>query len=161
MNLTYPQLDAGQYFLKISGAAGGYALHFNPPLLTNGDLDLSPAPVGPGQTLTLNGSVEELTTLETYTVQINWGDGSPQTTVNLAADSSDFEATHTYAKVGEYPITATVIAASGVSGSGTDTAAIEPVISNRRERRIGQDEKDLQEKLKKGALRYWLEFPIL
>ena len=99
LNLNYPQVDAGSYFLNISGAAGAYALHFNPPLLTNGDLNLSPAPVGAGQSLTLDGSVEKLASSQTYTVQINWGDGSQQTTVNLAADSSDFEATHTYAKV--------------------------------------------------------------
>ena len=56
----------------------------------------NPSTVAVGGTTTLSGSVSDAGTLDTHTIQINWGDGSPVTTLNLAAGAGGFSASHQY-----------------------------------------------------------------
>src|SRR5439155_433901 len=67
--------------------------------------DLSPSNLAVGfanaaineeDTATLNGSFTDPGVLDTHTVVINWGDGSPSTTLNLAANVLNFSANHPY-----------------------------------------------------------------
>lgn len=126
VNLTYPQADGTHYLLRVSGAAGGYALQFNPPLVTADDLQLSPDMVTSGQLLSLNGMVEEFVAPESYTILVNWGDNSHQTVLTLAADANDFEASHAYSQPGNYSITVTAVAATGLVGDATVIVSISP-----------------------------------
>jgi Tol biopolymer transport system component len=64
-------------------------------------------PAAVGSPLTVNGNVSDLGTLDAQTVNINWGDGSPVTTLNLAAGVTNFSANHTYAALGAYAVTIT------------------------------------------------------
>src|SRR5207244_4116106 len=54
------------------------------------------AAINEGNTATLNGSFTDPGVLDTHTVVINWGDGSPSTTLNLAANVLNFSANHLY-----------------------------------------------------------------
>ena len=125
LNLSVPQVDGGQYFLEVSGAAGGYALHFNAPLLDANSLEVSESPILAGQAFTLSGSVQDIAEPVGYTIQVNWGDGSAQSTLTLGAGINDFKAAHTYSQAGSYPIVVTAVDASGITGSGTIKAAVE------------------------------------
>ncbi len=63
--------------------------------------------IGSGQSVTVSGSFTDLGVLDTHTVVVDWNDG---TTSNATVDqeAGTFEATHTFAGVGQYTITATV-----------------------------------------------------
>lgn len=137
LTLTYPHVNGGQYFLKVSGDAGGYALHFNPPLLDANSLDLSENPIIPGKALILDGTVEEFAGTEAYTVTVNWGDGSAQTVLTLPTEANNFQTSHSYVQPGRYSIVVSAVAATGLTGNATITATISdlttvnpPVITN-------------------------------
>ncbi|MBI5757591.1 MAG: autotransporter-associated beta strand repeat-containing protein, partial [Planctomycetales bacterium] len=60
-------------------------------------LTISPATtVDENTTITLDGTLTDPVFGATHTVDINWGDGSPVTTLNLAAGIFTFQTTHTY-----------------------------------------------------------------
>jgi Tol biopolymer transport system component len=67
----------------------------------------NPLPVVVGTPLTLTGTISDPGTLDTQTVNINWGDGSPNTNLNVAAGVTNFSANHTYAALGAFPINIT------------------------------------------------------
>lgn len=77
------------------------------PTLNN--IAFSPSPINVGNPTTLSGTVNDVGALDSHAVVINWGDGSPTTTLNLAAGVSNFSATHQYNNTGNYTalITAT------------------------------------------------------
>src|SRR5581483_1036808 len=102
LTLTYPQVAGGQYFLKISGAVGGYAIHFNPPVLTSDSLELDTDSLEPGVSFNLGGQVEDSGNPLSHTIIINWGDGSAQTTLTLPPGDTTFQAPHQYAQVGNF-----------------------------------------------------------
>ncbi len=74
-----------------------------------------------GQSVTVSGSFTDLGVLDTHTVVVDWNDG---TTSNATVDqeAGTFEATHTFAGVGQYTITATV--ADDDDGSAQATAIV-------------------------------------
>ena len=59
-------------------------------------LGLSANPITENDSVTLNGSFADPGTLDPHTVVINWADGSPNTTLNLAAGVLAFSASHSY-----------------------------------------------------------------
>jgi hypothetical protein len=63
----------------------------------NVSLALSTDALDEGQSLALSGSFTAPGPLDTYTVVIHWGDGSPDTSIDLPAGSRAFSAEHLYA----------------------------------------------------------------
>jgi hypothetical protein len=59
-------------------------------------LGLSAAVIDEGDEVTLSGSFFDPGVLDTFTVVIDWGDGSEVTELSLAAGVQEFEATHAY-----------------------------------------------------------------
>jgi hypothetical protein len=86
---------------------------------TLGSLALSPSTVTVGSPATLSGTISDVGTLDTHVVSINWGDGSSNTTLNLAAGATNFSASHTYNAAGNFTITVTATDDDGGSDSGT------------------------------------------
>ena len=62
----------------------------------NIQLGFASNPINEGDTATLNGTFTDVNPQETHTVDINWGDGSPDTTLNLGANVLNFTANHPY-----------------------------------------------------------------
>jgi len=92
------------------------------PVVTN--LTLSATSINENDPpITLNGTFTDPGVLDTHTVDINWGDGSADTTLQLAADVLNFSALHRYIDdpagqpFGSFPITVTVTDNDGASGS--------------------------------------------
>ena len=77
------------------------------------------APTVLGSPTTLHGSVNDPGTMDTHTVNINWGDGSAVTSLDLAAGVSTFSANHTYLALGAYTV--------NVSAADDDGGAANPV----------------------------------
>jgi PKD repeat protein len=71
-----------------------------------GSLSLSPSSVVDGQLLTLSGTFTDPGTAGTFTLTVNWGDGS--STEQSLGTARSFSATHTYAAAGPVTISATV-----------------------------------------------------
>ncbi len=66
----------------------------DPP--TNLVVSVSPATLNEGATATLTGTFADVDTGDTHTVTIAWGDGSSNSTLNLAAGVFTFSTTHKY-----------------------------------------------------------------
>jgi PKD repeat protein len=61
------------------------------------DVAVTPGTVDEGGSVTLSGSVSDPGSRDTFTLTINWGDGSDPEDVLLAAGSPSFSRSHTYA----------------------------------------------------------------
>ena len=72
-----------------------------------------------GTTVTLRGTSIDPGILDTQIVNINWGDGSPNTSLNLAAGVTNFAANHLYAATGAYTI--------GVTATDDDFGVSTPI----------------------------------
>lgn len=86
------------------------------------NLSLSANPIDENDTVTLNGSFTDPGTQDTHAVAISWGDGSPNTTLNLAAGILTFSTTHQYTKSGNFTIGIT--ATDDDTGTGTASTGI-------------------------------------
>jgi hypothetical protein len=94
-------------------------------------LGTSAPSLGEGSTLTLGGTFTDPDTNQTHTVVINWGDGSANTTVNLAAGVTSFSGiSHLYVEAstgqpgGSYPIAVTVTDSYGTSTSANASVQV-------------------------------------
>jgi predicted phage tail protein len=76
-----------------------------PPTLSN--LAVSPLTLQVGDSTSLSGDVNDAGTLDSHTVTISWGDGSANTTLNLAAGETALSATHQYTATGSFDISVT------------------------------------------------------
>ena len=56
----------------------------------------TPGAINENGSTTLSGSFTDPGASDTHTVVINWGDGSPNTTINLAAGVLTFSGSHQY-----------------------------------------------------------------
>jgi Ca2+-binding RTX toxin-like protein len=89
--------------------------------------------INEGQTTTLQGSFFDPGTLDTHTVVIDWGDGSAQTTIDLAANVLTFSAPHQYLDNppgqpnGSYPVSITVTDKDGGLGTGSTSIRVNNV----------------------------------
>jgi Ca2+-binding RTX toxin-like protein len=80
------------------GAVTVVTVHNSAPVLFDSDLELSvPSPIDEGTSVVLRGPIVDAGTRDAHTVTINWGDGSPLTTLSLSAGIAAFEAAHTFA----------------------------------------------------------------
>jgi PKD repeat protein len=87
-----------------------------------GSLSLSPSSVVDHQTLTVSGTFTDPGTADTFTVVVDWGDGSAPSTQALAAGTRTFTASHDYLAAGPYVVTATVTDRD--HAAGTQTASL-------------------------------------
>ncbi len=100
----------------------------------NVTLTPSPAAINENDSTTVNGSFTDPGTLDSHTVLIKWGDGSADTTLNLAAGVLTFSASHQYldnpagqAHGGAFGVSATVTDKDGDSGSGGTSVVVHNV----------------------------------
>ena len=82
-----------------------------------------------GQKLVLTGTFDELDSLSSHTVTVNWGDGTVETfdiaDVDLNDDGRSFELVHTYSSTDDYAIDVTVD-----DGAATDGDTLNTTVAN-------------------------------
>src|SRR5262249_55034303 len=95
------QPQGGTYTIEVHVRDSGYAedVATTPVVVNNvapSNVTLTPSPstVNENDTTTVSGSFADPGTKDTHTVVLNWGDGSPDTTVTLAAGVLTFSASH-------------------------------------------------------------------
>ncbi len=103
---------------------------------SNVQLSLGAASINQGAAASLSGSFTDPGTLDTHTVDINWGDGSPDTTLNLAAGVLTFSGIgHPYLTNsaglpgGTFPITVAITDKDGGSGTGATAIQVNNVVT--------------------------------
>jgi len=78
---------------------------------------VQPFPAVIGSPVNLHGIVSDPGSLDTHTVNINWGDGSSVTSLNLAVGVTSFSAAHTYSALGAYTINVSVTDDEGAAAT--------------------------------------------
>ena len=101
--------DAYAITLSLADSAGGTAalatsVTVNNVAPTLSGILVSPAAILIGGSTTVTGTVNDIGTLDSHTVAINWGDGSANATINLAAGATAFSISHSYASAGNFTI---------------------------------------------------------
>ncbi len=94
------------------------------PVLNN--LALNPAPATGGSPATLSGTVSDAGAQDSQTIVIDWGDGTPATTLNLSAGVTNFNAAHTYNTLGNLTVVVTATDDDGGMTSGSLNVNIVP-----------------------------------
>jgi hypothetical protein len=107
-----------------ASGAGSTSVTVNNVAPTDVNLDLAAPTINEGGTASLSGSFTDPGPLDTHTVVIDWGDGSPATTLSLAAGVLSFSGvSHRYLDNqpgnAPYSIRTTVTDDDGASGSGS------------------------------------------
>jgi Ca2+-binding RTX toxin-like protein len=120
--------------------AGGTSVVVNNVAPANVVLTPSPATINENDSTTVSGSFTDPGTLDTHTVDLSWGDGSPDTILNLGAGVLSFSASHQYLdnpagqpSGGSFAISAVVTDKDGDSGSGSTSVVVNnvaPVITS-------------------------------
>src|SRR5207237_498147 len=94
----------------------------------------TPAAINENDTTTVAGSFTDPGTLDTHTVDIAWGDGSPDTVLHLDANVLTFSASHQYldnpagqAHGGAFAVSAVVTDKDGDSGGGGTSVVVNNV----------------------------------
>ncbi|MGB7069089.1 MAG: DPP IV N-terminal domain-containing protein [Pyrinomonadaceae bacterium] len=90
------------------------------------DLALNPDPATGGSPTTLSGTVSDVGTQDSQTIVIEWGDGTPTTTLSLGAGVTNFNATHTYNTLGNLTIVVDAADDDGGMISGSLNVSIVP-----------------------------------
>ena len=90
------------------------------PLLSN--ISANPTTIIIGGTTSLSGTITDVGTLDTHQILINWGDGAPTTTIDLAAGVTTFNANHQYNTAGTFNVAVT--ATDDDTGSATGGASV-------------------------------------
>lgn len=67
----------------------------DPPIINDGDLNVSPGAIQETETITLTGSFTDQDGGDAHTVTIAWGDGNSDV-INLTVGTTSFSANHTY-----------------------------------------------------------------
>ncbi len=117
-------LDEGNYTVTASvsddngGASSAFTFTVVIANVAPSALTLAPSVASPteGTPFTLAGSFADPGVLDTHTVRVAWGDGTPDTVANLGAGVLSFAGLgHTYRDNGAYPVVVTVTDDSGES----------------------------------------------
>lgn len=102
------------------------------PVINDGDLSLNFTSIDEGGSVTLTGSFADPDFTQTHSVTITWGDGSPDTTINLGAGVLNFTTPHTYlddVPTGT-PWDLTTIHVTVDDGTATDCASTSLTVNN-------------------------------
>ncbi|MEL6106212.1 MAG: Ig-like domain-containing protein, partial [Planctomycetota bacterium] len=78
--------------------------------------------IADGATVTLAGQIDDVGSLDTHTLTVDWGDGS--TLETIVADDREFEFSHDYASGGAFQVTVTVHDDDGGSAARTLSVAV-------------------------------------
>jgi PKD repeat protein len=131
---THVYADTGSYAIVVTLAdSAGHTVTANTSVSpTNvapvlGTLSLSPSSVVDHQTLTVSCTFTDPGTADTFTVTVDWGDGTSSSD-SLAAGARSFSGTHAYGTAG--PITIKVTVADRDNGRSTSSAALAVLPSN-------------------------------
>lgn len=129
--------DAGYSIqVTVTDSAGGSATAATSATITNvapGNLGVSldHSSIDENGTVTLAGSFTDAGTLDTHVIDVNWGDGSSDSVLNLAAGVVSFSGvTHRYLdnQAGDAPYTITVTATDKDGASAT--ASVQVAVAN-------------------------------
>src|SRR5205814_2664061 len=90
-----------------------------------GSLSLSPSSVVDHQTLTVTGSFTDPGTADTFTLTVDWGDGTSSSDA-LAAGARSFSSTHAYGTAGTLTIKVTVADRDNARSSSSETLVVLP-----------------------------------
>lgn len=102
-------------------------------------LNIAPATINENDSVTLTGSLDNSDALDSHSISILWGDGSPTGTIALAAGQLSFTATHQYlnnpvgSHSGVYTVTTTASDSAGLSTSSNLSVTVvnvKPALSN-------------------------------
>ena len=128
-SLTHGYVASGSYTVSVSvtdggglsasGSTGVTVANVAPSL---GTLSFAPASPVDGQSVSVGGSFTDPGATDTFSLVVDWGDGStsPQ---SLAAGARSFSASHTYAAPGTYTVVATVTDSD--AGRGSRSASLD------------------------------------
>jgi Tol biopolymer transport system component len=101
--------------------SGSASVTVNNAAPTLSGISLNPSTVFAGSPISVSGTVNDVGAQDSHAIVINWGDGSPNTTLALAPSGlTAFSATHTYANSGSYNIS--------ITASDDDTGSITNVV---------------------------------
>ena len=93
-------------------------------------LTLHNATLNEGGSTWISGTFADAGTQDIHTVDVNWGDGTAHTTIDLAAGVLSFSSAsnpHTYTEEGPYTVTVTVTDEDGESASASTAATVNDV----------------------------------
>jgi autotransporter-associated beta strand protein len=126
IDVSHRYVDDGDYTINLlwrdqHGAfnTGTLAVHVDNVAPRLGDLAIS-SPVVSEQRTVLTGSIVDPGRRDTFSLLIDWGDGTPPETIQLHAGSERFTLTHRYSTPGHYKVSLTLTDDDG----GQDTDAI-------------------------------------
>jgi hypothetical protein len=116
-----PGTSAGDYLLSITrnGFVGVGGTN-TPPAIIN----ISAPSVPANTNATLTATIRDPDPGPSFVVTVNWGDGSPNSTLVLDVCQYSFQATHQYASEGTYPVSLTVKDIYGGAGSAATTIQV-------------------------------------
>jgi hypothetical protein len=123
VSISHPYAEDGTYSISLAwrdqhglGNSGVLSVKVKnvPPKLQN--LQIS-SPVSVGQIATLTGLISDPGVQDTFTIVVNWGDGSARETYTYPAGTTDFSLTHAFQKHGKRKVTLTVFDDDGGSSS--------------------------------------------
>src|SRR5262249_52733605 len=80
-----------------------------------------------GQTATLQGTFTDPGSLDTFTLSVNWADGTPTQSVSLPAGATSFQLTHTYTQEAPVPYQINVTLTDKDGGSATANPSVQVV----------------------------------
>jgi hypothetical protein len=83
------------------------------------ELKVSPAGALEGQAVTLSGRIEDPGAYDTFSMEVNWGDGSPLEVFHCGAVTPLFNKSHRYVDDNQYSITLNLLDNDGGSDSET------------------------------------------
>jgi uncharacterized delta-60 repeat protein len=128
---THQYLDNGNYPVNVTltdssgGSDSGSAsviVDNIAPTLTN--IQISPTTLITGGTANLTGNIADPGSLDSQTISINWGDGSPNTPLNLNAGATSYNSSHLYSQAGTHNISVTATDNDGGQNSGGTTITV-------------------------------------
>jgi len=138
-NWAFTPNDNGSYDVRLTvsdedgGSANAISQTMNVTNVAPASVVLMPTPLDANRVTTLAGTFTDPGALDTHTVVISWGDGTPDSTVSLAAGVLTFSITHQYVNnptngADAFVITATVIDKDNESGSGVASVLVGTLI---------------------------------
>jgi hypothetical protein len=111
--LTLAEIQA-IYNAGTAGQIKGVRVQNTPPVSIT-TVSRSAVVINEGGTLTVSGSFSDAVAGQTHQAVLSWGDGTANTTLNLATGTATFSANHVYAEEGNWQIQVTVMSADGRS----------------------------------------------